>query len=629
MTTTVPRTIRLPLGTTPRRLIFITAMASTYSVAFVSLHPAIGSVAGSLSVLPVIAVGWWFGLRAGLAAGIAAIALNAALHAVVGEPWWTVVSARGATGSAVVVVVAVLVGHVQGTRVALARELAARVAAEAAATASASRARAILDAASEGVIVTDEQGRIVEVNRSAERLFERSRDELLTLLLDQILRPSMDGRAKAQPSDPGGVGIKADGSEFPAEMSSAPIAGDGSAALVMTVRDVGQRLRDEQSLRQTQRMEAIGQLAGGIAHDFNNLLTAIIGYSGLLLAADVTEADRRFGATEIQKAADRAAALTRRLLEFSRRQAVNREAINLSDVVTGLEPMLRRLLGEHILIVLDLDGDLDAVCADRAQMEQVVLNLAINARDAMGEGGVLTISTRSVAADYSDERALNRTVRLTVADTGTGMDPSVLERIFDPFFTTKGPGQGTGLGLSSVHGIVQSFDGEIRVATELGQGSTFEVALPTTKAPLGLGRGVVETVEELTGGHETVLLVEDEPAVRELGARYLRSHGYEVLVAGSMKEALGVVSSALGSIDLVVTDVVMPGGSGPQLLRALRAGRADLPVLFLSGYPDGEFGKGGAPLDGPLLPKPFKSDQLIRAVRDVLGSGPERRNRPK
>ena len=595
-----------------RRLAIAAATLIGYVIVFVAVYPRTGSVIAALSVLPVIAVAWSFGLRAGLVAGFSAVAINGVLHMSVGEPWWTVVGPRGATGSFVVVIVGILSGHVQESRRSLALELGRRAEAEREARSAAARTRAILDAAVDAMVVSDESGVIRDANEAALRVFDRSRDQLIGMDLESILQSTAGPN-----SEIAARGLRPDGGQFPAETSIAPIGHSADAGFVTTVRDISQRIAVEQSMRQGQRMEAVGQLAGGIAHDFNNLLTAIGGYANLLLTELDPADERRANAVEIRNASDRAASLTRQLLEFSRRQHIQAESVDLNEVVRGLEPMIRRVIGEHVLVVTYLDSAIDEVHIDRSQLEQVVVNLAINGRDAMEDGGVLTIATGlvNVSADgYPEPR---RMVRLTVADTGTGMDEAVRARIFEPFFTTKETGKGTGLGLSSVHGIVRSAGGEIEVTSQVGEGSVFFVLLPSN------GRQpspdvMVNAPIVAPGGSELILLVEDEPAVRRLAARFLRDRGYEVREASSMPDALDAFETSGRPFDALVTDVVMPGGGGRELARRILLQCADLPVLFLSGYPHiGQPDQRGE-VPGPLLSKPFTADQLAMNLRAVL-----------
>nr|MBA3553467.1 PAS domain S-box protein [Gemmatimonadales bacterium] len=347
------------------------------------------------------------------------------------------------------------------------------------------------------------------------------------------------------------------------------------------LRDITDRKSLEDQLRQAQKMEAVGQLAGGIAHDFNNLLTAIIGNAEMLLAEMGSLDPRRMDVSEINRAAHRAATLTRQLLAFSRKQVLQPRIVSLNEIVADLSAMLRRIIGEDIELRLDLDADLGQVLADAGQLEQVITNLAVNARDAMPQGGTLTLRTANVAAEdvpAGDPEApplLGPLVVVSVADTGTGMDERTQARLFEPFFTTKELGRGTGLGLATVYGIVRQSGGHIRVRTQLHQGSTFSVYLPRVEGAAG-GESEIGADADAAPGTETVLVVEDEEAVRALARRVLASRGYRVLEAGSAADALTLAAEAREPIDLLLTDVVMPGMGGPALAERLARGRPGL-----------------------------------------------------
>ncbi len=396
---------------------------------------------------------------------------------------------------------------------------------------------------------------------------------------------------------------------------------DDLQGFVIVTRDVTERREMEERLRQGQKMEALGRLAGGIAHDFNNLLTAILGYSDWLFSElPPDDTTRREQVGEIQKAAERAAGLTRQLLAFSRQQVVQPAVLDVAQTVNEVLPMLRRVIGEHIDIVDEAVGTIPPVLADRTQIEQIVLNLAVNARDAMPNGGRLTIHTSveriEQIADGSD-LTTGDWVRLQVRDTGIGMDAATRARIFEPFFTTKEFGRGTGLGLATVYGIVTQMNGAIRLESEVGQGSTFSVFLRPTKL-LSLEAGVIAE-GAAPGGSETILLVEDERAVALLLLQMLQRHGYQLLVADGPAKALEVARQHAAPIDLVVSDVVMPGGTGPDLVRTLRAERPGLRALFISGYADVVLSKdGGLPPDSHFMQKPFTGIDLLIKVRQIL-----------
>ncbi|MFW5921141.1 MAG: ATP-binding protein [Polyangiales bacterium] len=386
--------------------------------------------------------------------------------------------------------------------------------------------------------------------------------------------------------------------------------------------DVTDRRSLEEQLRQAQKMDAIGQLAGGIAHDFNNLLTAILGHEGVVSRRADDPAAVREGLHEIRRAAERASGLTRQLLAFSRRQVLQPTVIEPSEVVHDMERMLRRLLGEHIDVVVDVQ-DTGTVRADAGQLEQVIVNLAVNARDAMPEGGrlVIGVDTAHIGEGELAPLAAGDYVVLSVRDTGVGIDDRTCARIFEPFFTTKE--EGTGLGLAMVYGIVGQSGGHVDVRSRPGQGTRFSVYLP--RAGGAPPTPPIEPPPARDGEAETILLVEDEPIVRSLARRVLTEAGYVVLEAADGQEALEKVAYNEERIDLVVTDVVMPRLSGPQLVARLEETQPQARVLFVSGYPDPAKGRGDEPgshLPEPLLAKPFKPDELVRRVRDLLDADP-------
>ena len=390
------------------------------------------------------------------------------------------------------------------------------------------------------------------------------------------------------------------------------------------VRDVTEQRRLQTQLVQSQKMEAVGRLAGGIAHDFNNLLTVITTSCELLLE-DLAPADpKREDVEQVRQAADGAAALTRQLLAFSRQQVLTPQIVDLGDVVAGVEKMLRRVIGEDIDLVTVLGSDAGAVRADVGQLEQVLMNLAVNARDAMPTGGKLTIETANVEhdPDYAREQeaaAVSRFVMLAVSDTGIGMDEATKAKIFEPFFTTKELGKGTGLGLATVYGIVRQSGGFIWVYSEPGLGTTFKIYLPQVDA--GAAAGAAKAAPGTSRrGTETVLLVEDAAAVRAVTHQALARQGYTVLDAPNGAEALRIAASHPGPIHLLLTDVVMPGLSGRQLADQLARLRPDTKVLYTSGYTDDAVVRHGVLESGiAYLQKPFTVDGLARKVREVLG----------
>ena len=389
-----------------------------------------------------------------------------------------------------------------------------------------------------------------------------------------------------------------------------------------TQRDVTEQRHLEEQFRQSQKMEAVGQLAGGIAHDFNNLLTAILGNTQLLLRELPPGDSKRGDVEEIRKASERAASLTRQLLAYSRRQMLQPEVLDLNVVVAEMDKMLRRLIGEHIALVAVLAPDLGRVRADPNQIEQVIVNLAVNARDAMPDGGKLTVETANVDLDEAFAQAHLGSVPgsyalLAVTDTGAGMDATVRAHLFEPFFTTKEVGKGTGLGLATVYGIVKQSGGYISVYSEPGRGSSFKIYLPRIATPADAPPGPQKSGP--APGSETVLVVEDEAAVLTLSRRALEAQGYVVLAASDPAAALRVVERHGGMIHLLLTDVVMPGLSGRELADRLTAQRPGIRVLYMSGYPgDAVVQHGTLPSGSAFLQKPFSPDGLARKVRDVL-----------
>ena len=392
---------------------------------------------------------------------------------------------------------------------------------------------------------------------------------------------------------------------------------------MIAVADVSDRKRLEEQLRLSQKMEAVGRLAGGVAHDFNNLLTIINGYSSMLVHSLEDESYARTQADEILQAGNRAAELVSQLLTFSRRQVNQPKPIEINSLVQDVSKMLHRLLGEHIELKTMLQAPAGWIRADRNQMEGVLMNLATNARDAMPEGGVLSISTASVqilegSANLGADLAPGAYVRLTVADTGIGMNAETQQHLFEPFFTTKEKGKGTGLGLSSVYGSVQHNGGKIFVSSELGKGTEFSIYLPAHEQVV-TPEQAPESPKEVRRGTETVLLVEDQTPVRRMLREALSTCGYRVWEAGNGAEALENWGSRVAEIDLLITDVVMPVMNGKKLAEHLLRLRPELRVIFISGHAEDVLTTQGM-LDASvdLLPKPFLPEALITKVRTVL-----------
>jgi PAS domain S-box-containing protein len=415
-----------------------------------------------------------------------------------------------------------------------------------------------------------------------------------------------------------------DGGKFSGATIIRPLAdhGEGLSGFVAVTRDVTERRELETRLRQSQKMEAIGQLAGGIAHDFNNNLTAIMGFAEVLkmeLRDDARGLDR---VNDIVTAGQRAAGLTRQLLQFSRRQLFKMTPVNMARVVSDMLPTLQRVLGAHVDIQHDLPAGLPPVMADRTQLEQIIFNLGANAGDAMPTGGQLSIRVSSVWLDEStagEPVDVGTHIQLEFADTGVGMDETTQARIFEPFFTTKDMGRGTGLGLATVYGIVKQMGGVIRVASQPGMGATFRLYFPAARLPEA--PSMPGEPPALAGGTETLLVVEDDASVRAFLTEVLQKQGYRVIAAENRLTALIRAQAHPGAIDLVVTDVVMPGGSGPELVRELADFRPGVPALYISGYADAVMAQhGGFPKASHFLQKPFSAADLLARIRLILTS---------
>jgi two-component system, cell cycle sensor histidine kinase and response regulator CckA len=478
------------------------------------------------------------------------------------------------------------------------------------------------------------------VNESAVHHYGYSQEDFLAMTIKDI-RPAEDipalHAAVARSSmATNGAGIwrhvKKDGTIIEVEITAHLLVFDDRQAELILAHDITESnrlkaalLSSQEQLRQSQKLEAIGQLAGGVAHDFNNLLTAINGYSALALQRIDDNHPLRGYLEEIKKAGDRAANLTRQLLAFGRKQILQPLPINLNDVVTDMHKMLRRLIGEDVALNAKLDPALKKIKADPGQIEQVLVNLVVNARDAMPQGGSLTIETGVVelGVEYAGTHLgvlAGQYVMLAVSDTGMGMDETTRARIFEPFFTTKEKGKGTGLGLSTVYGIVKQSGGNIWVYSELGHGTTFKVYLPELTAPNQKTEDA--TVEApMLGGSETILLVEDEDVVRRLAREILEQEGYTVLEASRGKEALSLCAAYEHPIQLLLTDVVMPKTSGKEVADRLRALHPETKVLFMSGYTDEAIVHHGV-LDANVefIQKPFTPVALVRKVRRVIDS---------
>ena len=476
----------------------------------------------------------------------------------------------------------------------------------------------------------------LEVNHAASERYGYSRDELLASSLMEILPPEERG-ALAGVS---GVLVGAltagrrhhrtkAGELLDVAVSSRPLAFRGRSAVLTVIDDFTERQRLEGQLRQAQKMEAVGRLAGGVAHDFNNLLTIIVGYSeviGLWLAERPELREQAEQIEEISRAAERGAALTRQLLAFSRKQALRPRIVGLNAIVAEVETMLGRLIGDDVELVTRLQPGVSPVLVDPGQIEQVIVNLAVNARDAMENGGRLLIETADVELDAAYAEAHDGVtagphVRLTICDTGSGMDAATRARIFEPFFTTKEAGRGTGLGLATVDGIVAQSGGHVEVESEPGRGTVFRIYFPSAGAagepPVAPAAAGAVAAAQL--GAETVLLIEDDPALRRLTSIQLERAGYSVLEAAGPAEAIALAGEQAAPIHLVLTDVVMPGMSGPQAAARLAVLRPEARLLYMSGYVGDVIGhRGVVPPGAALIEKPFTVTGLLRKVREVL-----------
>jgi PAS domain S-box-containing protein len=512
------------------------------------------------------------------------------------------------------------------------RELRERREANEALRRSDARYRDLFENASDLIVVCDLDGRMTAVNQTCLRATGYSAEELIGMHMDDVLAPesreqSLAAREQQLAGDEAPVYeselVAKDGHRLQIEIASRLIVENGVPVGTEAIcRDISYRKQLEEQLRQAQRLEAIGRLAGGVAHDFNNLLTVISGYAEALLEGRDRAAEPELD--QIAAAAERAAILTRQLLAFSRRQVLQPQVFQLNDVVDGLTPMLSRLIGENVELVATLGASLDPVLADPNQLEQVLVNLAINARDAMPEGGLLTISTANVELDSEHvaqhaDAIVGHHVMLSVSDTGVGMDVETLSHVFEPFFTTKPVGIGTGLGLATVYGIVKQSGGSLWVYSEPGQGTTFKAFLPRAESPATEVEKARAPKPVAARGTETILLAEDEESLRRLTARILEQRGYKVIAAETATEALRVAEQNGRTIDLLLTDLIMPELSGTALAERICKLTPAIRVLFMSGYADEVVSRNGALTPGSsFLEKPFSANDLAAKVRETL-----------
>ncbi len=519
----------------------------------------------------------------------------------------------------------------------VAHDVTARRRAERSLTESEARKAAMLEAALDAVVAIDEEGRITEFNPAAERTFGHRRADVLGRpIVETIIPPDLRDRhrqgferylATGEASILGRrlqlTGLRSDGAVFPVELTVYRVPMPGPPTFSAFIRDLTESRRLEEQLLQAQKMESVGRLAGGIAHDFNNLLTAISGYAQLALESQELAPEVGEDLAQIRRAAGRAVELTGQLLAFSRRQVMQPVPLDLGETLREISPMLRRLLGEDVRLALQVGPNLGHVLADPGQLSQVIVNLAVNARDAMPAGGTLTLEAANVDldAEYAQGHAEvvpGPYVVLSVTDTGNGMDEATRARLFEPFFTTKEQGKGTGLGLATVYGIVRQSGGHIWVYSEPGRGTVFKVYLPRVEA--ATGERLTPTVRPRnTEGTETILVVEDDDGVRAFVVTVLEGLGYHVLRAANADEAVEQAFRHDGTIGLLLTDVVMPGTSGVELAKRVREIAPAAKVLFVSGYTENTIVHHGVLDPGvAFLAKPFSPDALAERVRAEL-----------
>jgi PAS domain S-box-containing protein len=487
------------------------------------------------------------------------------------------------------------------------------------------RMEGIIDSSIDGIVTIDDQSRILVFNPAAEKLFRCSKRQILGVSIERLIPAHLGGITENWVT----TGLRSDGEEFPMEVTVSEVSLSERKLLTVTCRDISEKRRAEAEgqrlqaqLQQAQKMESVGRLAGGVAHDFNNLLTVINGYSDFGIAKLSAGDPLRVTMTEIRKAGERAAALTRQLLAFSRKQVLQPRALDLNRLLEEMRPMLERLVGEDIEVRVALHAGRGTIHADAHQLEQVVMNLVVNARDAMPRGGKLLVETANVARGDSyvrshPEARVGQYVMLAVSDTGIGIDEELKNRIFEPFFTTKGVGKGTGLGLAMVQGIVAQSGGYVEVYSEKGEGTTFKIYLPErAEVVADTARPAALTA---MGGTETVLVVEDQEEVREFTVKVLRGYGYRVIDADTANDALRYCEREHDPIHLVLTDVVMPNIGGRELANRLREVRPQTKVLFMSGYTDDVILHNGTLEQGvPFIQKPFSPEELARKVRAVV-----------
>jgi PAS domain S-box-containing protein len=489
------------------------------------------------------------------------------------------------------------------------------------------RYQRLVENVNDAIIVDDVSGRLVFANRRFREWFGLPEGEIGNVSLDQYVAPEWRSevrdhhdrrmRGEAVPDQFEFEGVRANGSRIWIEARVTKVEENGRIVGTQSaLRDATERKRIEAQYLQSRKMESVGRLAGGVAHDFNNLLTVINAYSDLLLSQLKPGDPSQQGLEEIRKAGDRAAELTKKLLTFSRKQLVRPRAVNLNALVTESERMLERVIGEDIELVTRLNPELGQATCDPGQMHQVLMNLVVNARDAMPQGGKIVVETRNIP----DAEGTGACVYLSVTDYGVGMSDDVKQHLYEPFFTTKDTGKGTGLGLATVYGIIQQIGGRIEVESELGRGTTFHIYLPRTDLAATEPPTTPVPAAELRGS-ETVLVVEDQEAVRHLAITILKNYGYRVLQATNGPEAIALANGYKGTIHLLLTDIIMPSMDGRVLAKHMKTARPEIKVLYVSGYSEDKIGHGQL-LDADLdyIAKPFTPTALAARIRQILGS---------
>jgi two-component system cell cycle sensor histidine kinase/response regulator CckA len=484
-------------------------------------------------------------------------------------------------------------------------------------------------------VFDSETSQILEANAAAVDLYGYSAEEFRGMPLakiqgdDDARRFTQELTAELRPAAAAWRHHNKNGQALDVEVGVHQIDYGGRQVAMAVLIDITGRLRLEEQLRQAQKMEAVGMLAGGVAHDFNNLLTIIGGYSQLMLNSLAPNDPNRHSLEQVIKAGERAAALTQQLLAFSRRQVLQPKVLDLNKLVSSLSTMLRRLIGEDIDLRLELGADLGRVNADPGQLEQVLMNLAVNARDAMPKGGTLTLETANVVLDetYAMKRITVKPgpyVLVAVSDNGSGMDEATQSRLFEPFFTTKATGKGTGLGLSTVFGIVKQSGGSLGVYSEPGRGTSVKVYLPRIDQPVSIeATGTPKTIRP---GTESILLVEDDDMVRNLVRETLERHGYRIKDAATPADAIRISEAHSGKLHLLITDVIMPQVSGTELALQLKESRPDMKVLYISGYTDNAIVNSGLlQKEVAFLQKPFTPGSLLEKVHEVLENNGKKR----